>query len=105
MNLFFTTMTSPVGMLTLVANEQGLAAILWENENPRRVRLGSLEPAPHHPATAGLLRRYPPNVFAAVRVHRDAFPKQGLEGAYHHPLRKDTHLLADRSANRTPASG
>ncbi len=49
MNLFFTTMTSPVGMLTLVANEQGLAAILWENENPRRVRLGSLEPAPHHP--------------------------------------------------------
>ncbi len=49
MTLFFTTMTSPVGVLTLVANEHGLTAILWENDNPRRVRLGSLTPAPHHP--------------------------------------------------------
>jgi methylated-DNA-[protein]-cysteine S-methyltransferase len=33
------TMDSPVGKLTLVASEQGLAAILWENDRPRRVRL------------------------------------------------------------------
>jgi methylated-DNA-[protein]-cysteine S-methyltransferase len=31
---------SPVGPLTLVASRDGLAAILWENDNPRRVRLG-----------------------------------------------------------------
>lgn len=31
---------SPVGQLKLVATESGLAAILWENDNPRRVPLG-----------------------------------------------------------------
>ena len=30
---------SPVGRLTLVATDEGLAAILWENDRPRRVRL------------------------------------------------------------------
>jgi methylated-DNA-[protein]-cysteine S-methyltransferase len=32
-------MHSPVGTLTLVATEKGLAAILWDNDRPRRVRL------------------------------------------------------------------
>lgn len=31
--------SSPVGRLTLVAADGGLAAILWENDSPRRVRL------------------------------------------------------------------
>src|SRR6266404_167458 len=31
---------SPVGPLTLVASSAGLAAILWKDDNPRRVRLG-----------------------------------------------------------------
>jgi methylated-DNA-[protein]-cysteine S-methyltransferase len=30
---------SPVGRLTLVGTDDGLAAILWENDRPRRVRL------------------------------------------------------------------
>jgi methylated-DNA-[protein]-cysteine S-methyltransferase len=30
---------SPVGRLTLVASDDGLAAILWENDRPRRVPL------------------------------------------------------------------
>jgi methylated-DNA-[protein]-cysteine S-methyltransferase len=30
---------SPVGRLTLVATDRGLAGILWENDRPRRVRL------------------------------------------------------------------
>ena len=30
-------MNSPVGQLTLIASEQGLAAILWENDNLNRV--------------------------------------------------------------------
>lgn len=34
-----TTVNSPVGRLTLVASEAGLAAILWENDKPGRVRL------------------------------------------------------------------
>lgn len=32
---------SPVGELTLVASDAGLVAILWENDDPARVRLGS----------------------------------------------------------------
>src|SRR5882724_3016463 len=34
--------SSPVGPLTLVASREGLAAILWKDDNPRRVRLGNL---------------------------------------------------------------
>lgn len=30
---------SPIGGLVLVGNDDGLAAILWANDNPRRVRL------------------------------------------------------------------
>src|SRR3569833_3381702 len=40
---------SPVGALKLVASDAGLAAILWENEDPRRVRLGHVVKKPDHP--------------------------------------------------------
>jgi methylated-DNA-[protein]-cysteine S-methyltransferase len=33
------TMPSPVGVLTLVGSDDGLAAILWENDDPQRVKL------------------------------------------------------------------
>lgn len=35
----FKRVASPVGTLTLVATDNGLAAILWEHERPNRVRL------------------------------------------------------------------
>jgi methylated-DNA-[protein]-cysteine S-methyltransferase len=35
----YKTMDSPVGRLTLVATDDGLAAVLWENDRPNRVRL------------------------------------------------------------------
>jgi methylated-DNA-[protein]-cysteine S-methyltransferase len=42
-------MDSPVGRLTLVATDEGLAAILWENDRPSRVRL-NIEAVDHgHP--------------------------------------------------------
>ena len=44
-----TTMASPVGELTLVANGSRLAAILWENDKPNRVRLGVMNEAEDHP--------------------------------------------------------
>jgi len=31
---------SPIGVLKLVASPSGLAAVLWENDDPKRVRLG-----------------------------------------------------------------
>ena len=40
---------SPVGTLTLVATDQGLAAILWEDDRPGRVRLTLQAEAPDHP--------------------------------------------------------
>lgn len=41
------TMPSPVGRLTLVAGRRGLVAILWENDDPARIRLdrGAQDPA------------------------------------------------------------
>jgi methylated-DNA-[protein]-cysteine S-methyltransferase len=34
---FHKILPSPVGRLTLVANDHGLRAVLWENEDPKRV--------------------------------------------------------------------
>jgi methylated-DNA-[protein]-cysteine S-methyltransferase len=45
----YTFMTSPVGELKLVASDRGLVAILWENDDPDRVRLNALTKEPHHP--------------------------------------------------------
>ncbi|MBN8832194.1 MAG: methylated-DNA--[protein]-cysteine S-methyltransferase [Sphingomonadales bacterium] len=45
----FTMMASPVGELTLVASDEGLAAILWENDDPARVRLTPRARADDHP--------------------------------------------------------
>jgi methylated-DNA-[protein]-cysteine S-methyltransferase len=40
---------SPVGRLRLVGTADGLAAILWEHDPPRRVRLNIEREAPEHP--------------------------------------------------------
>lgn len=40
---------SPVGKLKLVASERGLVAILWENDNPRRVPLADVVESDSHP--------------------------------------------------------
>jgi methylated-DNA-[protein]-cysteine S-methyltransferase len=42
-------MSSPIGKLKLVASDDGLAAILWENEKPNRVRLGTTSEDQAHP--------------------------------------------------------
>lgn len=43
------TIASPVGELELVASDRGLAAILWQDDDPLRVRLGPLVEDPTHP--------------------------------------------------------
>jgi methylated-DNA-[protein]-cysteine S-methyltransferase len=45
----YKTMASPVGALTLVASHDGLAAILWENDRPGRVRLTLAQEDARHP--------------------------------------------------------
>lgn len=49
MSYTFTTMASPVGELKLVANGSRLAAILWENDPPQRVRLGPMSASADNP--------------------------------------------------------
>jgi methylated-DNA-[protein]-cysteine S-methyltransferase len=46
---FFKTMPSPVGELKLVASDAGLAAILWEQDDPQRVRLNIVAENKIHP--------------------------------------------------------
>lgn len=46
---FYKFMESPVGQLKLVASDRGLTAILWENDDPKRVPLGDLQEAKNHP--------------------------------------------------------
>jgi methylated-DNA-[protein]-cysteine S-methyltransferase len=38
MNYYYKMMKSPVGGLKLIASEKGLSAILWEDDDPKRVR-------------------------------------------------------------------
>ncbi|MYL97495.1 methylated-DNA--[protein]-cysteine S-methyltransferase [Novosphingobium sp. FGD1] len=40
-------MASPVGELTLLAGDDGLAAVLWQDERPGRVVAGPAEPGGH----------------------------------------------------------
>ena len=61
MKLAFMEMPSPVGILKLVATENALVAVLWENENPKRVRLAELIEQVNHPIlleTQKQLREY-----------------------------------------------
>ena len=70
MRLFFKYMPSPVGVLRLVAHDQALVAVLWENENPKRVRLAELVEHNQHPIlleTEKQLSEY----FAAKRQNFD----------------------------------
>ena len=39
MEYFFKEINSPVGRLKMVGSDKGLAAILWENDNPNRIRV------------------------------------------------------------------
>ena len=45
----FKTVATPVGLLKIVATDVALAAILWENDDPKRVRLAPLIEDIDHP--------------------------------------------------------
>ena len=49
MSYLYKTMRLPVGQLTLVGSDRGLAAVLWEDDDPSRVRLGDIKEATSHP--------------------------------------------------------
>ena len=45
-------MPSPVGLLMLVASDRGLAAVLWPDDDPKRVRLTFAAECTPHPLLA-----------------------------------------------------
>src|SRR5215475_2327761 len=49
MTLFYKEMKSLVGKLKLVASSKALVAVLWEQEQPNRVKLGEMSLDPQHP--------------------------------------------------------
>lgn len=67
MILAATTMTSPVGTLTLVASDAGLVAILWPDDAPGRVRLAATIERPDHPILVAA-RRQLAEYFARTRT-------------------------------------
>jgi methylated-DNA-[protein]-cysteine S-methyltransferase len=71
MNLVFKWIPSPVGPLKLVGHDAGLAAILWENDDPRRVRLSPLAEVPDH----GLLVAAEQELSEYFRGERRAFDR------------------------------
>jgi len=61
MTLAATRLDSPVGALTLVASDAGLVAVLWPEEDPRRVPLATTVQGDDHPilrAAAAQLTAY-----------------------------------------------
>jgi len=78
MSLVFTSMPSPVGGLKLVADEAGLVAILWERDDPERVRLGAMVEQPDHSVLAETKRQLS-DYFAGRK--RDFTVKLGLRGS------------------------
>ena len=57
MKLSYLFLASPVGQLKLVAHESALVAVLWENENPDRVRLAELIEDSQHPILQEAVRQ------------------------------------------------
>lgn len=49
MNYHYKIIPSTIGKLKLIATDKGLAAVLWENDNPHRVRLNPLVKDDRHP--------------------------------------------------------
>jgi methylated-DNA-[protein]-cysteine S-methyltransferase len=49
MGYVYKIISSPVGKLKLIGSDKGLAAILWENDNPRRVRVKTTIEDKNHP--------------------------------------------------------
>jgi methylated-DNA-[protein]-cysteine S-methyltransferase len=66
----YATMPSPVGTLTLIGGERGLAAVLWESERPNRVRAGATKEDRNHPVLLDT-RRQLGEYFAGTRTSFD----------------------------------
>ncbi len=70
MEHFYIKTKTPVGELTLIANDHALVAVLWENDDPNRVKIPDLKRNDKHPVLLDAdkqLKEY----FAGKRTHFD----------------------------------
>ncbi|WP_374667231.1 methylated-DNA--[protein]-cysteine S-methyltransferase [Acinetobacter sp.] len=70
MRLSYLFLESPVGQLKLVAHDSALVAVLWDNENPDRVRLAEFIEDPQHPILLETVRQLN-EYFAGTRQQFD----------------------------------
>jgi methylated-DNA-[protein]-cysteine S-methyltransferase len=70
MTLFYREIKSPVGKLKLVAGAKALVAVLWEQERPNRVKLGTMNLDPQHPILLEAERQIS-EYFAGERIRFD----------------------------------
>ena len=63
-------MHSPVGLLTLIASDRGLAAVLWQNDPPARVRVRAEREDASHPVLVEAMRQLD-EYFAGHRTRFD----------------------------------
>ena len=68
--LFSTVVDSPVGALTIVAGDRGLRAILWPDDEPRRVQLADPIDDPSNPVVAAAVAQLA-EYFAGERTQFD----------------------------------
>jgi len=76
---FHKTINSPVGELKLVASENGLAAIIWENDDPLRVRLGPTVETPNHPVLVETARQLKAYFAGTLKAFSGPLDFQGTE--------------------------
>ena len=99
MNLSYKHVASPVGRLKLVASDAGLAAVLWGNDNPQRVRLAEMaEETEHHRAPShgkrveGILLRCEDWLQRAFGPSRDRLSEAGLDCVARYSVRRNSHV-------------
>lgn len=103
MTYFYKAVEPPGEARKLVVSHKGLAAILWENDDPKRVRLGELLKAVDHP----ILERAEDQLshfFARTwrsfdiepRPRRHRIPEERLGSTANDSLRPDTLIREDR---------
>ena len=72
-----TFMDSPLGRLTLVATDTGLAAVLWENDRPTRVPVQSPVEQEDHPMLSSVRRQLDEYFSGRRRTFAIAFDVDG----------------------------
>jgi hypothetical protein len=107
MNYVFKTAPSPVGRLKLVASDAGLAAVLWQNDDPHRVRLGPMVEGSAHPIlveTGRQLAAYFAGNLKAFNIPLDIkgteFQRRVWAALLTNPVWRDPQLWSNRAPDR-----